>query len=226
VGNTQLKQSQTIISFFFVLFLFFILIGLGTWQLQRHAEKKALLEILSQSQNKPQENLDHIREPELFQPLFAEGHFVPGKTLCLQSKTLHGKSGVYILDVFKTQKGRYLLVQRGWSATQNTLIPPGTWKIEGIARVPSPPTFFQPNNIPPTYFWIDLKALSQNLSLPLLPYYLVLNQSLDPTIFPTDPIPFPRNNHLEYAITWYTLALALIIMLLWNRKQKKEKEKE
>ncbi|MBY0500802.1 MAG: SURF1 family protein [Alphaproteobacteria bacterium] len=225
MNNKQLKRGKTIASSLFVFFLFFILMGLGTWQIQRHTEKKALLESLIQSQNNPRENLDLIQEPELFQPLFAEGHFVLGKTIFLQSKVYHGKSGVYILDVFKTQNGQFLLVQRGWSATQSTLIPSGSWKIEGVARIPSAPTFFQPDNAPPNYFWIDLKALSQDLNLPLLPYYLVLNQSLDPTIFPTDPIPLPRNNHLEYAITWYTLALALIFMLLWSRKQQKEKEK-
>lgn len=223
--NQQLKQSKRIISFLFVFFLFFVLISLGTWQLQRNTEKKAILETFSQSQNKPRENLDDIQTPELFQPLFAEGHFVSGKTIFLQSKTYQGKSGVYILDVFETHKGSYLLVQRGWSATQSTRVPSGSLKIEGTARIPSPPSLFQPNNMSPTYFWIDLKALSHDLNLQLLPYYLVLNQSLDPTILPTDPIPLPRNNHIEYAITWYTLALVLIIMLLWNRKQRKEEEK-
>jgi surfeit locus 1 family protein len=213
------RRGKSFISFLiFGLFLIVVLVALGTWQLYRKAEKDALLDHLAQSQQDLPQNVDTLSTPKLFQPLFAEGQFIPNKTITLQSKVHEGKSGVYILDVFQTKKGQFLLVQRGWSPKDIRTPPLNYMKIEGIARVPSPPTYFQPINTKGTYFWIDLKALSKDLQLPLLPYYLVSKQSFDPHIAPTSAIPLPRNNHLEYAITWYSLALCLLFMLLWGRK--------
>jgi surfeit locus 1 family protein len=209
----------------FTFFLILVFLSLGTWQLQRKAKKEALLETLAQNQKNPAQDADHIKIPTLFQPLYAAGQFVPSKKIFLQSKVHHGKSGVYVLDVFQTQKGHYLLIQRGWANKEILNTPHGNRRIEGIARVPSSPTYFQPVNSPPTYFWIDLKALSQDLHIPLLPYYLVAKSSEDPQILPTPPFPLPPNNHLEYAITWYGLAFALGVMLLWSRKYYLKKEK-
>jgi len=225
VGLKQ-KKSQVNRTFsLFTLMLILVLLGLGTWQLQRKVEKEALLETLAQSQKNTALNVDDIKTPTLFQPLYATGQFVPDTTIFLQSKIHQGKNGVYVFDVFQTQGGRYLLIQRGWAIKEILNPPQGNLRIEGITRVPSSPNYFQPANSPPAYFWIDLKALSQDLNVPLLPYYLVANTSHDPRILPTLPFPLPPNNHLEYALTWYNLAFALGIMLLWNRKYYLKKEK-
>ncbi len=206
----------------FVFILIFL--GLGTWQLHRKAQKEELLQALSESQKAPFENIDTLETPKLFQPLYAEGHFVPSRTLFLQAKTYKGKSGVYVLGVFQTLKGKFFLVQRGWSATEKAPLPSGPLKVIGIARIPSPPTFFQPANSPPTYFWIDLKSFSQDLDVSLLPYYLVAKTSNDPHIIPTEALPLVRNHHLQYAITWYSLAFVLGMMLWWSRKHYWKKE--
>lgn len=201
-----------------------VFISLGTWQLQRKAEKEALLKTLLENPKKPAQDIDVIKGLEPFHSLYAIGHFIPGKTIFLQSKVHQGQNGVYILDLFQTQKGKYLLIQRGWSHYEVSSVPSGKLRIEGIARTPSSPTFFQPANTPPTYFWIDLSRLSQDLKIPLLPYYLVAKSSFDPHIYPTEPLPYPRNHHLSYAITWYSLAFALGIMLLWKKKLYWKKE--
>ena len=208
----------------FTVFFIFVFLGLGSWQLERKKEKEVLLHSLATIWTHEVRNVDEIQVPDSLKPLYAIGHYVPGKTLFLQAKTHQGKSGVYVLDVFQTQKGQYLLVQRGWSSKER--IPPfsGTIKLEGIMRTPSPPTYFQPRNTPPVYFWIDLKMLSKELGLPLLPYYLVAKNSQDAEILPTNPFPLPRNNHLEYAITWYSLAFALLVMLFWGIKKHLYKE--
>lgn len=208
----------------FSIFLILVLLSLGTWQIQRKTEKEALLTALTQSQKATPQDIDNIQTPSSFQLLFGEGHFVPGKTILLQFKVNQGKTGVYVLDVFQTRKGHFLLIQRGWSPKEIRNPPSETLIVEGYARFPSPPTYFQPRNEPPTYFWIDLKSISQDLNLPLLPYYLVAKASNDPQIIPIDPVRLPPNNHLYYAITWYSLAFSLLIMLLWVRKQSSRKE--
>ncbi len=210
----------------FCLALILGLLSLGTWQLHRKEEKEILLKALSKAYEEPSQNVDEVKVPALFQPLFVKGHFLTHKTIFLSAKTHQGRVGVYVLDVFQTQGGQFLLVQRGWSQATKTSPPPlDTLTVEGIARIPSPPTYFQPKNTPPTYFWIDLKALSHELGVPLLPYYIVSKTSYDPQILPTDPIPLPSNNHLQYAITWYFLAFSLLFVLFYNRKNFLQKER-
>lgn len=201
----------------FILFSIFIFLGLGTWQVYRKAEKETLLYSLETLQKTSPENLDSVNVLKALQPIFAQGHFLAEKTIFLKAKTYQGKSGVYVLSVFQTQGGKYLLVQRGWAAYETTALPQGDLKVEGILRTPASPTYFQPTNEPPTYFWIDVPLLSQTLKVPLLPYYLVATSSDDAEIFPVKPFPSLTNNHLQYAITWYFLAFALGIMLLWHK---------
>jgi len=210
------KYSRSFAIFCLVFIL--CLLGLGTWQLYRKEEKEALLKALAQINTTSPQDADKVKAPSLFQPLFVKGHFLPNKTIILSAKTHQGKSGVYVLDVFQTQEGHFLLVQRGWSQNSTVSPPSHTLMIEGVARLPSPPTYFQPNNAPPTYFWIDLKAISTELGIRLLPYYIVSKASYDPQILPTDPIPLPTNNHLQYAITWYFLAFSLLFVFFYNRK--------
>lgn len=208
----------------FTTFLILVFLGLGTWQLKRKEEKEALLHVLATAWEGKIYNVDEIQNPPLLKPLAAEGHYLPGKTIFLQAKTYQGKSGVYILDVFQTAKGKFLLVQRGWSPKEYIAPSTGPLKIEGIVRTPSPPTYFQPLNKPPVYFWIDLEVLSKNLRIALLPFYLVARDSNDSKIFPTKAFPTPRNHHLEYALTWYSLAFVLLVMLLWSFKNCLHKE--
>ncbi len=210
--------------FIFCLFLVLVLLSLGAWQLARKTEKEKLLTALENAYTSPLQEVDTVKTPGLFQPLFAKGHFLAKKTVYLSAKTHQGKSGFYVLDVFQTQGGHFLLVQRGWSATPHASPPLHPLTIEGIARNPSPPTYFQPKNTPPTYFWIDLAALSVDLNCPLLPYYIVAKTSFEAHIYPTDPIPRPSNNHLQYAITWFILAFTLIFVLLYKKKHFLQKE--
>ncbi|MBY0292918.1 MAG: SURF1 family protein [Alphaproteobacteria bacterium] len=202
----------------FTFFMILVLLGLGTWQLHRKAEKETLLHTIHQQKSKPPQNVDFLKTFDPFSPLYANGHFIPGKTIYLQSKVHHGKNGVYVFDVFQTQKGLFLLVQRGWSEKEIAPSPSERIRLEGIIRTPSPPTYFQPANTTPLYFWIDLQALSRDLNAPLLPFYLVATHSYDAKILPTPPLPTLSNHHLQYAITWYFLAFTLLVMFLWNRK--------
>lgn len=214
---SSLARPCTLFTFFLVL----VFAGLGTWQLERKEEKEALLYALSQAWVGDIHDVDETHSPTPMKPLSTMGYYLPDKRIFLQSKTHQGKSGVYVLDVFQTQGGKFVLVQRGWAPQEHTSPSTGTIKIEGIVRIPSTPGYFQPVNKPGSYFWIDLKALSQDLQVALLPYYLVVKNPQEPGIIATEPYPMPRNNHLEYAITWYSLAFALLVMLLLAIKRKK-----
>src|SRR5947208_11654533 len=136
VISYQLSEKKSLSFVFFNIFIILVFISLGTWQLHRKAEKETLIETIITNQQKPAQNADDIQTPESYTPLFATGHFVPGKTITLQSKVHQGKSGIYILDVFQTLKGKFLLVQRGWASQEMRDVPLEILRIEGIARMP------------------------------------------------------------------------------------------
>lgn len=205
--------------FFFLLFMLMsalVFMGLGTWQVYRKGEKEALLRTLDTCQRMPPLKVDGSSNPPLFHPLLAKGHFLPGKTFFLLAKTHQGKVGRAVLNVFRTQGGAFLLVQRGWTQSEAVRIPSGEIILEGATRYPTPHSFFQPANAPPTYFWIDLPLLSREVGEILLPYYMVATKSTDPEILPLPPLPLQSNNHLQYAITWYGLACVVLSMLLYR----------
>ncbi|MBL8675889.1 MAG: SURF1 family protein [Alphaproteobacteria bacterium] len=201
----------------FVLLSIFIFLGLGTWQVYRKEGKEVLLKSLEMAQKALPKNLDSLKSPTALQSIFAKGHFLAEKTIFLKAKTYQGKNGIYVLNVFQTQGGKFLLVQRGWAPYEITALPQGDLRVEGVLKMPAPPNYFQPSNEPPTYFWIDLPLISKALNVPLLPYYLVATSSFDAEIFPVKPFPSLTNNHLQYALTWYFLAFSLGIMLLWHK---------
>lgn len=208
-----LSRSFTVFSFI-CLCLF---VALGTWQVHRREQKEEILKVIEQAQHRPALNVDTLTTYIFPQPLQAEGHFLPEKSAVLSARPHQGKLGVYVLDVFQTKGGHFLLVQRGWAKIPPKSPPTYPLKITGIGRMPSPPSYFQPKNTPPTYYGIDLKLLSRELSVPLLPYYMIAHTSEDPLVLPTDPLPHPPNNHLQYALTWYALAF-FMVGVLWYRK--------
>jgi len=203
---------------FFMLTCVGVLLSLGTWQLYRKEEKETLIQTMQTHRALPAQNVDEKGDILPFQPLIAQGTFIPNQMIFLLSKTHQGKAGKLVLHVLRTQGGQYLLVQRGWTQEETVAFPQGQILLEGTARVPTPPTLFQPPNTPPSYFWIDLVHLSKEICHPLLPYYMVAKTSSDPAILPLDPLPTLPNNHLQYALTWYGLACVVLFMLFYRNK--------
>jgi surfeit locus 1 family protein len=69
---------------------------------------------------------------------------------------------------------------------------------------------------------LDAAAIGSALGLhDVAPFVLVAIGPRPPEQYP-DPVrhlPRPPNNHLSYAITWYGLAVALVVIfVLWARK--------
>ncbi|MBN8904164.1 MAG: SURF1 family protein, partial [Rhodospirillales bacterium] len=72
------------------------------------------------------------------------------------------------------------------------------------------------------FYTLDPAAIGRALGLPTVaPYTIVALGDTPPQRWP-DPakhLPRPPNNHLSYAITWYGLAAALVVIfILWARK--------
>ena len=91
-------------------------------------------------------------------------------------------------------------------------------------RLPEPHRWFSAEDDPATrrFYTMDPLAMGAAIGLPrVAPFIVVALGQLPPEMFP-DParrMPRPNNDHLSYAITWFSLAAVLIVIfVLFARK--------
>lgn len=206
-----------------------VLVGLGTWQLQRLSWKQDLIANMEAQLEAapvalPVESLD--LEDWAFRPVRLTGRFMDEPEFVFPARTFEGKVGHDVLTPFVRDSGEVVMIHRGWVPEGERAQAAGTGgEIEAIVREPWLKTPFRPDNDPTgnQWFWMDLPAMQALLPEGnLAPYYL----ALVPTAEGSDKIPIARpvhvalpNNHLEYALTWYALAAILaVITILYLRR--------
>ena len=212
-----------------------ILVALGTWQLQRLEWKRDLIEKLQTRSVAAAVALpgaaDSLPDYE-FQRVGARGRYRHDKELFLVSRSLRGNPGFHVLTPFELENGRgAVLVNRGWIPFEKRAVDTraegqlaGVVPLEGIVRLEKKPGMFVPDNDPAknTWYAVDLDAMSNWAGLKLAPgYYVVAEKVEGPSDFPVGrqwrlDI---RNDHLGYALTWYGLALALLVIyIVYHRR--------
>ena len=123
--------------------------------------------------------------------------------------------------------GKILFVNRGWVSEKYKL--PYNRKfslidkivtIKGIARLPQKKGYFVPENDPQKNFWITIKPdeiktyLKLNQQNFITDFYIDVLRDRKKIVLPIGVKPEInlRNQHLSYAITWYSLSIALLII--------------
>jgi surfeit locus 1 family protein len=143
--------------------------------------------------------------------------------------TWRGQSGFHVLTPLELADGRFLFVNRGFvpydrkePATRQEGQIPGTVEIGGLARVapPEKPSFIVPDNDPARniFYWKDLPAMARSAGLDeeaVYPFYVDADEAPNPGDLPAGGVTLINlpNNHLQYAVTWYGLAFALVCVL-------------
>jgi surfeit locus 1 family protein len=208
-----------------------ILLGLGTWQLERRAWKEDLItRILRQTRAEPvpppssatwEPNRDEFRHVR-----------VTGRFLNDRETLVHGLAagetpgralqGYYVLTPFAREDGGLVLINRGFVPTElkaqgdrrNGLIE-GPTEVTGILRATEPRTMFVPEPDPTRGEWFnrDVAGIAAARGLAdAAPYLIEADAVPDQTTWPRGGqlrIDLP-NNHLQYAFTWFGLAACLI----------------
>lgn len=203
-----------------------VLLTLGTWQVQRLEWKEALIAEREAGLSLPPAPLptdaEDWRQWE-FRRVSLEGVFRHDLEQRFGLSAHRGRPGHHLLTPLVRPDGAAVLVDRGWIPTDRKhpvsrleARPEGTVEISGIARYRGgeTPSWLRPDNEPErgVWYWYDLPALEQTTGLELLP--LVVEAAPGPA--PDElPIAMPTqallpNNHLQYAVTWYGLALTLV----------------
>lgn len=205
-----------------------ILIALGVWQVQRLEWKESLLADIEARISAAPMDLPAQPEPDRdeYLPVEAQGTILPGELAVLVSRKNIG-AGYRIIAPFRTADGRRILLDRGFVRDDNreavrTL---GPAVVTGNLHWPDETDRFTPEPDRATETWFARDVATMARALDTEPMLLVARSQTDPGITPlpvgTEGIP---NDHMQYAITWFSLAVVWIVMtayFLWRPRARK-----
>jgi surfeit locus 1 family protein len=259
----RLRQARLLLPTLATLLGLAVLIGLGTWQLERRRWKDDLIakiaagakaepielirgdtdvikesigraggDVIVLESNEPQSLLEH-RFPE-YRHVVVRGRFLHDKERHLYAPTAAGL-GWHVYTPIEIASGRLVWINRGFvpdarkaPATRPEGQVGGEVEVKGLVRHPAGKGTFTPENEVQRnlWYWPDVAAMTASAfpeglqkatGGPQRPeaWPLVIEADAEPA----PPGGLPRggvtrldlpNRHLEYAVTWYGLALALI----------------
>jgi surfeit locus 1 family protein len=215
-----------------------ILIGLGEWQLQRLKWKEDLLARIAALQTASARPLETVLraggDMDYVRASFACPDLERRPMLRLFS-VRDGVAGYRLITACPVSAGatQSVLVDRGFVSLELAAVAmqPGRallpGPITGVLRKGDKPTFVTPVNRVSQNLWYsrDVPAMARTLGVAApAPVFLMLEQPAPPAGGPT-PAPVPidiPNRHLEYAITWFGLAAALVgvyVASLFRKRQ-------
>jgi surfeit locus 1 family protein len=228
------------------LVLFFILLALGTWQVQRLHWKEGLLQTIDQrTHSAPRPLLEVEREFTStgdvdYTPVTVTGTFLHQGERHFFA-TWKGQSGFDVFTPLHLEDGRFVLINRGFvpydlkdaaKRPQSQVV--GQVTVTGLARNPltAKPSMMLPDNDPQKniFYWKDRYAMAASAGLPagaeLVPFFIDADATPNPGGLPVGGvtvIDLP-NSHLQYAVTWYGLAAALAGVLIFRLRRPAKEE--
>ena len=236
----------------FALLMVVVLVALGSWQLQRLEWKLVLIEGIEQQGHQPVVSISKAIELHRagkdidYRPATITGVLDKSKNLRIYT-SVDSKVGWTIISPLITDDNIFVLVERGFqpenrakqvgavaamAPTKVTLT--GYLNTHKEQKGPFTPDNDLEKNI---WHWWSLSTmtaqLSDEMTTPAAPFVFHLSPGAKNTknrpAF--EPIPQPAkppgltNNHLQYAITWFSLAIIVLVMagyFFWaNRKESK-----
>lgn len=207
-----------------------ILIALGTWQVQRlHWKQGVLSEMEARLGNDPVA-LPDPADPgrDRYLAVEAMGSFTGEDVLVMASQPRVG-AGYRVIAVFETDHNRRLLVDRGFipSDLRDRPRPAVEAAITGNLHWPEDADAFTPAPDRENRLWFARDVEDIAATLGTEPLLVALRSSSESTPV-AQPLPLDTanvpNNHLNYAITWFSLAIVwagMTAFLLWRIRQRK-----
>ena len=204
-----------------------LLLALGTWQVQRMHWKAGLLAEMEAELYAPPGALPAAIDPgrDQWRAVAAEGRFTGEDVLVMASRKGVG-AGWLLVAVFETE-GRRLLVDRGFlrDDLRDVPRPAVAAAITGNLHWPDEVDGFTPDPDLERGLWYarDVPALAEVLGAEPALVILRTTSEAAPVAIPTplDTAHVP-DNHLNYAITWFSLAAIWAVMttvLLWRMRR-------
>ncbi len=215
---------------------FCLLIGLGVWQLQRKAWKEGLIAELTERLAAPPEALPSPQSWSRLDPADNEyrrvafnAAFEPNREALVYASAAAFRPdvngpGYWVFAPARLADGGVVMVNRGFvpEGRQDPKSRPagalsGPVDIVGAMRWPDTRHWFTPSDDPAHNLWFvrDPAAIAgaENIG-PVAPFYVEQESPVPPGGLPQPGklvVSLP-DNHLQYAITWFGLALVLVVI--------------
>lgn len=222
--------------------VFVVLVSLGNWQLERMVWKQDLIDRMQQRQAATRIALPAPADWPLmsaandeYRRVTLSGNFLHQFEQYWFTHNDKAGPGVEVITPFALATGGTVLVNRGFvpmylkdPQTRSAGQVSGNLAISGLLHWPGERKMFDPPDEPENNFWFvrDLEAMAANIGLQVAPFFVDSDRESG---FPGGPqggqtrVNLP-NRHLEYVITWYGLALALVIVYgLWHIRRPESK---
>ncbi len=205
-----------------------VLVSLGNWQVRRLQWKEAVLSEIQARLGEDPVPIPAQPDPDTdkYLAVTVTGTMEPGEIAVLISTRDFG-AGYRIIAPFRTDDGRRILIDRGFVPTpaKDRARRTGRMTVVGNLHWPDEIDSFTPEPDRKAEIWFarDVPALAAELETD--PVLVIARSRTDPgvTPLPVDTAGIP-NNHLQYAVTWYGLALVWALMtayFLWRNRARK-----
>ena len=206
----------------FIIFFILVFISLGSWQIIRLNWKNNLILEIENSLKNPPIELSKSRE-ENYLKIKTSGLVDFDKQIYLYNLDEKGTPGFEVINPILIDNENYL-INRGWIPfekkglkeinildDQNII---GTLKLQGRKNI------FKPDNDIEKNYWFSLNRgdISKFTGKEFSKYIIYLDGNYQ--------FPKPKkitanisNNHKKYAITWFSLAISILLLYLYFRKK-------
>jgi surfeit locus 1 family protein len=205
-----------------------VLLGLGTWQVQRLGAKNALLAEIAAGEAAPARPLG-ATPPAAWTKIAVTGRFDHGREVLLGLEVRGPILGARLVTPLIRDGAPPVLVDRGWVPADGSgaiARPEGPVTLEAYARPGETAGMFSATDDPAgrRFYTFDPPLIAASLGLPAAePFGLVALGTGPGLPDPARTLPRPTNSHLGYAVTWYGLALSLLgVFAAWMRRRLKE----
>ena len=206
----------------FVYFIILVLLSLGFWQLYRLSWKLDLINQIENSLKIDPVELQNVKKKNYLR-IKTSGQIDFEKQIYLYNLNETGKPGFEVINPIKVGNEDYL-INRGWISFDQKNKPEinvvDQKNIIGTLMLQSKSSSFKPKNEVDKNYWFTLdredilKFTGKNFSK----YIIYLNGNYEN--------PRPRlitakisNNHKKYAITWFSMAISILLIYLYFRKK-------
>jgi cytochrome oxidase assembly protein ShyY1 len=213
-----------------------VLIGLGTWQIERKAWKEALIATLTERLRadpvalpQPGNWAQMSAQDWEFRRVRLQAGFAGGGDALLYASGSNLRDdvkapGYFVFTPARLPDGGTVVVNRGYVPGRSAPPAPAAQDVVGVVRFAESPSWFIAAHDADGVVWYvrDPQAMARRRNWgAVAPFYIEQEAPVPP-----GGLPHPaqltvrlRNDHLQYALTWFGLAVVLVVMFaIWARR--------